>query len=54
MREVYQKTWIDTFLPSIDVKPKESKEYGYTKEEQEKKCQKLIEVNPERKKFKHH
>lgn len=54
MREVYYKTRVDTFLASVDVKPKESKEYGYTKADQDQKCQKLLGVNPERKQFKHH
>lgn len=42
MAEEYYKSCIDTFLPSMDIKPKDSNPFGYAQENVEKTRQQIL------------
>lgn len=42
MSEEYYKSRVDTFLPHMDIRPKDSKPFGYTQDDAEKIRQQII------------
>ncbi len=51
MAEEYYKARIDTFLPSMDIKPKDSNPFGYTQENIEKRRQQILDAGQQIEKF---
>ena len=49
----YYERRVDTFLPSVSVKPKDNREYGYTQKDIEEKRQKLLAAVQKKEKFRH-
>lgn len=42
MSEEYYKSQVDTFLPYMDIRPRDSKPFGYTQDDAEKIRQQII------------
>lgn len=49
MSEDYYKPRIDTFLPYIDIQPKDSRAFGHTRADIEKRRQQIIDAGKQNK-----